>query len=126
MRHHGHALCRYTLTLHLSLEKGQPADRQAITGLVCTTVAGAALLRTSGAETVRLLQSSRLPVRLQAHATSNASGESAQLASLPGEHPRPPRRHIETTGLSIANRQLQTCWDPWRSAAAGLVSRTVL
>ena len=54
MQHDGHALCRYTLTLHLSLEKGMPPDRQAITGLVCTTVAGAALLRTSGAETVRL------------------------------------------------------------------------
>ena len=71
MRHHGHTLCRYTLTLHLSLEKGKPPDRQAITGLVCTTVAGAALLRTSGAETVRLLQSSWPPSCLQAHATMN-------------------------------------------------------
>ena len=71
MRHHGHALCRYTLTLHLSLEKGKPPDRQAITGLVCTTVAGAALLRTSGAETVRLLQPCWPPQRLQACATSS-------------------------------------------------------
>lgn len=46
---------RYTLTLNMSLESGKPADRQGITELVCTTVAGASLLRTSGAETVRLL-----------------------------------------------------------------------
>ena len=45
--------CRYTLTLNMSLDSGKPADRQGVTELVCTTVAGAALLRTSGAETVR-------------------------------------------------------------------------
>lgn len=45
--------CRYTLTLNMCLESGRPADRQAITELVSSTVAGATLLRTSGAETVR-------------------------------------------------------------------------
>ena len=44
---------RYTLTLNMSLESGKPADRQGVTKLVCTTVDGARLLRTSGAETVR-------------------------------------------------------------------------
>jgi len=64
---------RYTLTLNMSLESGKPADRQGITELVCTTVAGASLLRTSGAETVRLLTHGPLQMPLKkgsAHSTA--------------------------------------------------------
>lgn len=64
---------RYTLTLNMSLESGKPADRQGITDLVCTTVTGASLLRTSGAETVRLLTSALLLMTIKngsAHSTA--------------------------------------------------------